>query len=92
MLMGALGQWPRRTPNTPAASFAAAIVALREQSTPTTSPTSCSTMSAISPAWAIPKLPRAAISEARDIASKLRCQPLLGRTADITPAAIPGRG
>jgi hypothetical protein len=34
MLMGALGQWPRRTPNAPAASFAAAIVALREQSTP----------------------------------------------------------
>ena len=28
----------------------------------------------------------AAIGEARDIASSLRCQPLLDRAADLTPA------
>jgi hypothetical protein len=34
----------------------------------------------------------AAVGEARDIADKLRCQPLLDRTADITPATIPANG
>ena len=55
---------------------------------PTTSPTACSTTPGTSPACAMPKPPRPP-REARDIADRLRCQPLLDRAADLTPAAPP---
>jgi class 3 adenylate cyclase len=38
-----------------------------------------------------PGAAQAAISEARDIAARLRCQPLLDRAADLTPARPPAQ-
>jgi hypothetical protein len=72
-----------------AAAFAAAISSLRAQSTPYHL-----AHGLLDYAWYLTRLPDAeatarAVGEARDIADRLRCQPLLDRAADLTPAAPP---
>jgi class 3 adenylate cyclase/tetratricopeptide (TPR) repeat protein len=72
-----------------AAAFTAAISSLREKSTPYHL-----AHGLLDHAWYLTRLDDAeaaarAIGEARDIAGRLRCQPLLDRAADLAPAAPP---
>jgi hypothetical protein len=68
------------------AAFTAAISSLREQSTPYHL-----AHGLLDHAWYLTRLhdvsaAALAAGEARDIAGQLRCQPLLDRAADLTPA------
>ena len=73
-------------PNT-TASFAAAITILREHSTPYHLAHGLLDHAAHLLRMDDSEAAGAAIGEARDIAGRLRCQPLLDRAADLTPAA-----
>jgi class 3 adenylate cyclase/predicted ATPase len=75
-----------------AASFATAISGLRELSTPYHLAHGLLDHASFLIRMGDARAAAAAIDEARDIASNLRCQPLLDRVADITPARIPGTG
>ena len=72
-----------------AASFTGAIISLREQSTPYHLAHGlldhARYLTGLSQAEAAAR----ALGEARDIAGRLRCGPLLHRAADLTPAAPP---
>jgi class 3 adenylate cyclase len=72
-----------------AAAFTAAITSLREQSTPYHL-----AHGLLDHAWYLTRRPDAsaaaiAAGEARGIADRLRCQPLLDRTGDLAPTAPP---
>ena len=70
------------------ASFAAAVVGLRELSTPYHLAHGLLDHAAFLTCLDDASAAAAATEEARDIASNLRCQPLLDRAASITPATI----
>jgi tetratricopeptide (TPR) repeat protein len=74
-----------------AVPFAAAISSLRELSTPYHLAHGLLDYAGYLTRLGDTRAAAAAIGEARDIAGNLRCQPLLDRAADITPATIPGR-
>ena len=72
-----------------AASFVAAISGLRELSTPYHLAHGLLDHAGYLTRLGNTQAAAAAIGEARDIADNLRCQPLLDRAADITPAQSP---
>jgi hypothetical protein len=74
-----------------AASFAAAITGLREQSTPYHLAHGLLDHAQFVLRLHDAQAAEAAIGEARDIARNLRCQPLLGRAAHITSAKSPAQ-
>ena len=71
-----------------AAAFAAAISSLRELSTPYHLAHGLLDYAGQLLRLGDTEAAEAAIGEARDIAGRLRCQPLLDRTADLTPAPL----
>ena len=75
-----------------AASFATAISSLRELSTPYHLAHGLLDYASFLTRLGDASAAAAAIDGARDIATNLRCQPLLDRAADITPARIPDNG
>ena len=75
-----------------AAPFAAAISGLRELSTPYHLAHGLLDHAGYLTRLGDAQAAAAAIGEARDIAGHLRCQPLLDRAADVTPARISGKG
>jgi hypothetical protein len=72
-----------------AASFAAAMTSLREHSTPYHLAHGLLDHAQYLMRRGDTNAAEAAISEARDIAGHLRCQPLLDRAANLTPAGPP---
>ena len=72
-----------------AAAFAAAISSLRELSTPYHLAHGLLDHAQYLTRLHDAEAAEAAIGEARDIAGRLRCQPLLDRAADLTPAGPP---
>jgi tetratricopeptide (TPR) repeat protein len=75
-----------------AASFASAVGGLRELSTPYHLAHGLLDHASFLTCLGDASTATAAAKEARDIASTLRCQPLLDRASGITPATIPGTG
>jgi predicted ATPase len=75
-----------------ATDFAAAISGLRELSTPYHLAHGLLDHASFLTCLGDVSATAAATDEARDIASNLRCQPLLDRAAGITPARIPSTG
>jgi hypothetical protein len=69
----------------PAAAFAGAISSLRELSTPYHLAHGLLDHAGHLTRLGETEAAAAAIGEARDIAGNLRCQPLLGRAANVTP-------
>jgi hypothetical protein len=76
-------------PDTGAAAFTAAIGGLREQSTPYHLAYGLLDHAEYLTGLHDAEAAARAAGEARDIADRLRCQPLLDRAADLTPAAPP---
>jgi len=77
---------------TAAAAFALAISELRELSTAYRLAHGCSTTPNTSPVSGDHAAAETAISEAYDIAQRLRCQPLLDRAAGLTREGPPDTG
>jgi len=75
-----------------AASFASAVGGLRELSTPYHLAHGLLDHAAFMTCLGDASTATAAAKEARDIASTLRCQPLLDRASGITSARIPNTG
>ena len=73
----------------PGAAFTAAIAGLRQHSTPYHLAHGLLDHAEYLVRLADDEAAKAAIAEARDIASRLRCQPLLDRAANLTPARPP---
>jgi len=75
----------------PAGAFTAAITGLRQHSTPYHLAQGLLDHAEYLARLADTEAARAAIAEAREIAGRLRCQPLLDRAANLTPARLPAQ-
>jgi class 3 adenylate cyclase/predicted ATPase len=75
----------------PAGAFTAAITGLRQHSTPYHLAHGLLDHAEYLARLADTEAARAAIAEAREIAGRLRCQPLLDRAANLTPARLPAQ-
>ena len=73
------------------AAFTAAITGLRQHSTPYQLAHGLLDHAEYLARLADTEAARAAIAEAREIAGRLRCQPLLDRAANLTPARLPAQ-